>query len=160
MSQPSHAGARLKPDPTLTLLIERSRENYEASTRALGMATTQRERQAQKLGTLEEYRSEYRGRMDRHAESGLAMPELLNYRRFVAQLDQAVEQQQQAVRRADQGVAAARLRWQEAHRELKSYEVLLDRRTSAAERVANRREQRESDAYAQRIAQTRKPDLP
>ena len=150
----------MKPDPTLTLLIERSRENYETAARALGLATSQRERQVQKLTTLEEYRAEYRGRMDRHAENGLAMPELLNYRRFVAQLDQAVEQQQQAVRRADQGVEAARLRWQEAHRALKSYEVLLDRRSSAAELVANRREQRESDAYAQRIAQTRKSRAP
>ena len=149
----------MKPDPTITLLIERSREDYENSTRALGQATTQRERQAQKLRTLEEYRREYRARMDQHAESGLAMPELLNYRRFVSQLDQAVEQQLQTVRRADQAVEGARRQWQEAHRQLKSYEVLLERRSSAAERVANRREQRESDAYAQRIAQTRKPPI-
>jgi flagellar protein FliJ len=147
----------MKPDPTITLLIERAREEYERSTRALGQATTACDRQQQKLQMLENYRNEYRQRMEQQAAGGgMAMTELVNFRRFIAQLDQAVEQQQRNVRLADQGAEFARKQWQQAHRQLKSYEVLLARREAAAEVVANRREQRESDAYAQRIAQTRK----
>lgn len=147
----------MKPDPTLTLLIERAREHYDTSTRALGQATTARDRQQQKLQMLENYRNEYRERMQQQAgDGGMAMTELVNFRRFIAQLDQAVEQQQRIVKQFEQAAEFARKHWQEAHRQLKSYEVLLARREAAAEQVANRREQRESDAYAARIAQTRK----
>lgn len=147
----------MKPDPTITLLIERSRENYDLCARALGQATTQRDRQAQKLRTLEDYRAEYRTRMERQAgDGGMAMTELVNFRRFIAQLDQAVEQQQRSVQHAEHAIDLARTRWQEANRQLKSYQVLQTRRAAAAEQIANRREQRESDAFAQRIAQSRK----
>jgi flagellar FliJ protein len=146
----------MRPDPTLTLLIERSQEDYDRSARALGQATTLQDRQAQKLQLLEEYRNEYRARLDQQAGDGMSMTELVNYRRFIAQLDQAVEQQQRVVHQAAQGVEFARRQWQEAHRQLKSYEVLMARRAAAAQATANRKEQRESDAYAARIAQSRK----
>lgn len=147
----------MKPDPTLTLLIERAREAYERCTRQLGQATTQRDRQAQKLQTLEGYRNEYRARMALQAgNGGMGMSELVNFRRFIAQLDQAVEQQQRVLQQVEQLAAGARAQWQEAHRQLKSYEVLQSRRAAAAELAANRKEQRDSDAHAQRIAQLRK----
>ena len=147
----------MKPDPTITLLIERAREDYDRGTRALGQATTAHDRQLQKLQTLQDYRNEYRQRMEHQAGGGgMTMTELVNFRNFVAQLDQAVDQQQRIVKQAEQAAEFARKQWHEAHRQLKSYEVLLARREAAAEQVANRREQRESDAYAQRIAQTRK----
>ena len=147
----------MKPDPTIALLIERAREDYDRCTRALGQATTARDRQQQKQVVLQNYRDEYRQRLEQQAAGGgMAMTELVNFRRFIAQLDQAVEQQQRAVKQAEHAKDFARQQWQEAHRQLKSYEVLLARREAAAAQVSNRREQRESDAYAQRIAQARK----
>lgn len=147
----------MKPDPAISLLIERSREDYERCTRELGQATTARDRQARKLHMLESYRDEYRGRMETQAGGGgMGMTEMLNFRRFIEQLDQAVKQQQRSFQQADHHTGQMRLRWQEAHRQLKSFEVLQARREAAAAAIASRKEQRESDAYAQRIAQARK----
>ena len=81
----------MKPDPTIALLIERAREDYDRCTRALGQATTARDRQQQKQVVLQNYRDEYRQRLEQQAAGGgMAMTELVNFRRFIAQLDQAV----------------------------------------------------------------------
>ncbi len=141
---------------TLELLIERATEAYDEATRALGLATSYLDQQAQKLGMLENYRLEYRKRMESSAGAGLHINELMNFRRFLGQLDQAVDQQARARDHAESACAAARQRWQDRHRELKSFEILATRRVKAAEKVAAKKEQNESDGYAARIALHRK----
>ena len=140
----------------VTLLIERASEEYETATQNLGLATTQRDQQLQKLQMLEDYRTEYRTRLEHSAEAGMGVAQLINFQRFLEQLDQAVKQQAGAAHRAEGAVGFARSQWQEAHRRLKSYEILQTRQASAEHLVAARKEQRDSDAHAQRIAQARK----
>jgi flagellar FliJ protein len=146
----------MSSEHTVTLLIERAREAYDAASQDLGRATAQRDRQQQQLQMLVDYHSEYRSRLEEHAGRGLTVAELVNYQRFLGQLEQAVDQQRGVQLRAEQGLESARQHWQIAHRRLKSFEILQERRSAAGQRVLARREQRDSDATAQRIAQSRK----
>lgn len=146
----------MSSDPTMELLIERAREDYETCSRNLGIATAQRDHQQQKHRMLEEYREEYRNKLEEHASTGMDIAAMINYRRFLTQLDQAVEQQGTLLQQAEGAIEFARHQWQEANRRLKSYEILETRRIVARERIVARKEQNESDSYAQRIAMTRK----
>ena len=143
-------------DGAIHLLIERAREEYETATQNLGIATTQRDRQIEKLQMLKDYRTEYRGRLQHSSAAGMGVAQLINFQRFLEQLDQAVEQQSAAAQRAEGTLGFVRNQWQEAHRRLRSYEILQTRKATAEQRVTARKEQRESDAHAQRIAQARK----
>lgn len=143
----------MSEDRTLTLLMERVQEQHEADSQALGQATGYRDQQAHKLQVLHGYRAEYQDRLDRSSTTGIGMGELINYRRFLTQLDQAVAQQRRALEQSELSLQAARVRWQESRRSLKSYEVLIERRARAAALKASRREQREMDGYAARMAQ-------
>ena len=141
---------------TLALLVERAQEAYDEATRALGLATGFRDQQAQKLEMLQNYRQEYQQRMEQSAGTGVRIDQLMNFRRFLGQLDQAVQQQARTRDQAEAACAVARQRWQESHRALKSFEILSTRRVKAADKVAAKKEQNESDGYAARIALNRK----
>ena len=140
-------------EQTFSLLIERAQAEQDSAARQLGQANAKLAQQQQKLATLEGFRAEYAARQAEQLRQGLGVAELLNFRRFIAQLDQGIELQQQALRAADREFAQARLRWQEAHRRLKSLEILVERRATVALRRSQRREQGESDAFAQRRAE-------
>ncbi len=149
----------MSTDSTIALLIGRAQEAYDEATRVLGLATSARDQQEQKLQMLQGYRVEYQNRLTQSASGGMAIGELLNFRRFLTQLDQAVEQQGQACQQSQRALGLAQQRWQECRRQLKSFEILARRRSVAADRVAAKREQRESDGYAARIAAARKSPL-
>ena len=91
----------MSSDPTMELLIERAREDYETCSRNLGIATAQRDHQQQKHRMLEEYREEYRNKLEEHASTGMDIAAMINYRRFLTQLDQAVEQQGTLLQQAE-----------------------------------------------------------
>lgn len=142
----------MKPNPTIVFLLDQSKEHYEKTTRELGFATQKRDKELQKTSLLEGYLQEYRDRLQQGSEQGMRVSDLVNFQTFIAKLTNALEQQQRALFMSERNLDRVREQWREANRRMKSFEILLKRRRTAAQLAETRREQREMDAYAARVS--------
>lgn len=106
-----------------------------------------------RLEELRAYQSDYQGAFRKRAEDGTSIRALRDFQAFLARLDEALRQQEQAVANAREQAAGSRRNWQGAARQVKAVESVVDRWQSAEARAGERREQKESDERAQRTAQ-------
>lgn len=103
---------------------------------------------AQRLNQLRVFRREYEQRLERTASKGIDARQLADYRRFLSQLNEAIERQGHEVqgrRRAVEGSREALLR-RAMRRE--SLDQLLERARLNQRRDRERREQKLSDEAA------------
>jgi flagellar FliJ protein len=136
------------PKKTLQQLIELARSQSDNAARSLGASRSREEEELDKLRLLLQYRKEYMLRFDEAARVGLERSAWSNYHEFLMKLDAAIEQQNQVIARHRLTVEQRRTVWRAAHRRLKSFDT-LDQRRQQAERVSERkREQREHDELA------------
>ena len=110
-----------------------------------------------KLQELERYRLEYQQQYATRAARGMGATDLRDYQAFLARLNEAVKQQQALVQRAGDERDAERRRWQEAACKAKALDHVIDKWKTEERRVADQREQRDSDEFAQRAP---REDLP
>lgn len=99
----------------------------------------------EKLTQLEQYRSDYSDALTEKMCTGMDAGHLREYRVFLASLDTAIAQQNEEVGRCLLAWEAARVKWEEARRELKAYDVLADRHQAAEAKREARVEQKEHD---------------
>lgn len=130
---------------TLLQLAERQRD---AARAALMQAEGQSNRALAQLEQLRAYQADYETRAP--GGGGRAAPiELLRcHQGFMGRLEQALQQQQQAVAQAETALRAQHERWQEAELKLASVKKLLERQQQQAQQVQARRDQRHSDESA------------
>jgi len=133
---------RMQPIKTLADTREREAGDAVASARRL---LGEREQQ---LEQLRGYRAEYAARAAR--EGAADAVRLANYHAFLARLAAAVRQQQELVDAARQDLERRIAEWQERRVEALSLAKAVDRLATAERRVADRREQQESDERALR----------
>ena len=134
-----------KPWKRLQELAEARRDE---TGRALASLSSQRDGAQSKLAMLVEYRREYEARLARASQDGIDAERLRNYRRFLAQLDQAIEQQADQMVDAQSRVDVAQQQWRGEQREVKSYDTLGQRDARRAVARQNRSEQQQQDEYA------------
>ncbi len=103
-----------------------------------------------KLGMLQQYRDEYAERFRQAAKNGLAQPEWRNYQEFLNRLDEAIEQQLQAVIVQETHTAAGQANWQQQRTKLQAFDALFERHRASEARLALRQEQKAQDEYAAR----------
>ncbi|RMG57845.1 MAG: flagellar export protein FliJ [Gammaproteobacteria bacterium] len=125
--------------------IERNRERDAA--RALGDARQQLQAMQQQLDQLVCYRDEYHQRYAR-ALTGLQRAGIEQYRRFLAQLDQAIEQQRQLLQQCQQNMDQCRAVWLAQRSRLKAVEGLIERLQAEEHKQAEKREQQALDERA------------
>ncbi|GMU71318.1 MAG: flagellar export protein FliJ [Burkholderiales bacterium] len=139
MTAPSRPWQRLKD------LAENRRD---AIGRTLADATARRDGAKSRLAMLLDYRSEYEARLNRATLAGIDAGRLRNFHRFLAQLDQAITQQESQTAAAQSSVESARGAWQGQQREVQSFDTLGKRARAAHATRERRQEQKEQDAYA------------
>jgi flagellar FliJ protein len=76
----------------------------------------------------------------------------MNYQRFLSQLEQAISQQAQALAWHQGAVDKARLQWQERYARLEGLRKLVQRYRDEARLAEDKREQKQLDELAQRLA--------
>lgn len=105
---------------------------------------------AQRLHQLQAFRLEYEQRLERITGAGIDARQLADYRRFLSQLNEAIERQGQEVQRSQSAVEDSReaLRQRAVRRD--SLEQLLERARLSQRREDERREQKLSDEAALR----------
>ncbi|GAB4037569.1 MAG: hypothetical protein Fur0014_05440 [Rubrivivax sp.] len=137
---------------SLQALLGHAERERDAALAALRRAEEQAARAQAQADQLARYRSEYRQRWgERFARS--ATVELLQcHHGFGQRLDQAIDQQARQCTQAAQRVAQAQALVLQREQRLAAVRKLIERRVVAAQRVAERRDQKRSDEAAQRAA--------
>lgn len=135
----------------LQTLLEVTQKRYDDAERRFQQANALVDTERQKLQVIENYRQEYQQKLLAAQQSGLGVTQWKDFQVFIAKLDAAIEQQQQAVDRAIQFVHSARQQWEEQRKKLKGFETLSERHDKTEQLKESRREQKQSDEFASKL---------
>lgn len=135
-----------RPTP-LDTLTGLAREARDHAARLLAGERRNQQQLSRQAETLHHYRDEYRQRMQQVMAEGVDMGTLGNYQRFLASLDNAIEQIQAAMGNQQRKVDQCRQQWQGQQQRLSAYDTLSARRLAAGRRDELRREQHQNDEF-------------
>lgn len=113
----------------------------------------------QQLQNLQQYRDDYQQQWIDKGQSGVSGQWLMNYQRFLSQLETAVSQQEKSVLWHEQNVSLSQATWQQAYARLEGLRKLVQRYREEVRKSADKQEQKLLDEMAQRLtAQHAKQD--
>ncbi|MBB1607091.1 MULTISPECIES: flagellar export protein FliJ [unclassified Pseudomonas] len=136
---------RLAPVVEMALKAERE------AARQLGLAQNQLLQAQRKLAELERFRADYQQQWIDRGRQGVSGQWLLDYQRFLAQLETAVEQQNRSLAWHQDVVEKARVTWSEKYARLEGLRKLVERYREEARLLADKQEQKQLDEFAQRL---------
>ena len=137
------------PD-AITLLIDLATRATDSRLRDLAGALSREQSEAERLRLLDDYRANYRKRLENAHASGISRQLLASYRQFIERLDGAIVQQALIIEHRAAETARAREDLTEAERRRKSLETVQARRAHALRLITERREQKQHDEFATR----------
>lgn len=140
----------MAPKFPLQTLLDLSQDKLDDATRRLGQLMASEKEATQRLELLQQYRNEYHTRFMESAKSGLSQDQWRNYQGFIARLDAAVNQAQEAVNRSKQQTANGQKHWLEKRSQVKAYDTLADRFQQRQAYADARREQKALDEHTAR----------
>lgn len=135
----------------LDMLIGLAKDNTDEAARELGRLSAERNNAEQQLNMLQDYRQDYLQRMQTAMQSGMSAADCHNYQRFIATLDDAIDQQRAVLEQAATHLEQGKERWREERRKLNSLDALAQRQQQVVAREDARREQRLNDEYSARL---------
>jgi flagellar FliJ protein len=103
-----------------------------------------------KLKELQGYQQGYIREFDQRAASGIAGAGIREFQAFLAKLADAVQQQQELLRKAQAESESERTNWQGAAQRSQIMDKVVERYTARDTKARDQREQRESDDRGQR----------
>lgn len=110
-------------------------------------------RQAEvQLGELERYRGDYQQQWISEGQRGVSGQWLMNYQRFLSQLETAIGQQRQSVAWHRANMGKVREVWQQRYARLEGLRKLVKRYMEEARLAEDKREQKLLDELAQRLS--------
>jgi flagellar protein FliJ len=110
-------------------------------------------RQAEvQLGDLERYRGDYQQQWISEGQRGVSGQWLMNYQRFLSQLETAIGQQRQSVDWHRANMEKVREVWRQRYARLEGLRKLVRRYMDEARLAEDKREQKLLDELAQRIS--------
>jgi flagellar FliJ protein len=133
---------RIKP----VIRVAENRE--ELAARALGESQQRLKQQRDTLAELEHAQREYQQRLQRAGSHGISAGELQRVRQFLDSLGEAIKQQGQRVRQAEQEYDYKRRRWAEKRSEVDALGKVADRYQQEELNREEKISQRETDAHA------------
>ncbi len=103
-----------------------------------------------KLKELQGYQQGYIREFDQRAASGIAGAGIREFQAFLAKLAEAVQQQQELLRKAQAESESEQTNWQGAAQRSQIMDKVVERYTARDTKARDQREQRESDDRGQR----------
>ncbi|MWV12575.1 flagella biosynthesis chaperone FliJ [Pseudomonas sp. R-28-1W-6] len=137
--------ARLAP------VIEMAERAEREAARQLGHCQGLLGKAEAQLGELERYRGDYQQQWITEGRQGVSGQWLMNYQRFLSQLETAIGQQQQSVNWHRDNLGKARSLWQQRYARLEGLRKLVQRYLDEARLAEDKREQKLLDELAQRL---------
>ena len=139
----------------LRTLLEREQKRRDEQMAQVRAAVANAQAQQQQADGLGGYRGEYCAKWSAQFQQAATMEILRSYHGFLSRLDQAITQQQSVVEHAQRMVEAHRQRLVEREIRVATVERLIQRREAMLAKVADRRDQKNLDELAQRLATAR-----
>lgn len=137
--------ARLAPVVEMAEKVERS------AVQRLGHFQGQVRLAETKLMELERFRSDYQQQWITNGSKGVSGQWLMNYQRFLNQLETAVAQQRKSLAWHENNLNIARTAWQQAYARVEGLRKLVQRYIDEARALEDKREQRLLDELSQRL---------
>ena len=144
MAQPSRA-ARLAPVVEMAENVERQ------AAQRLGQFQQQVNMAHAKLAELNRFREDYQLQWIDRGGQGVSGSWLVNYQRFLGQLESAMTQQRQSLSWHQTNLDNARGTWQQAYARVEGLRKLVQRYMDEARMVEDKREQKLLDELSQRL---------
>src|SRR5690606_19315510 len=132
--------------PVLDLALAEERK----AAGVLGECQKQVEEAAARLQDLEHYSGEYAKGWSQQGSAGVGREWLLNYQRFMAQMQAAIEQQRQTLGWHQQSLERARTLWRERYQRVEALRKLIEKYREEARARADKQEQKLLDELTQR----------
>ena len=143
--------ARLAP------VVEMAEEAERKAVQRLGQFQQQVTQAQAKLSELERFREDYQQQWINRGGQGVNGSWLLNYQRFLGQLETAMNQQRQSLTWHQNNLDNARQVWQQAYARVEGLRKLVQRYLDEARRAEDKREQKLLDELAQRLPRLEQP---
>lgn len=140
--------ARLAP------VVEMAEKVEKAAVQRLGHFQGQVRLAETKLGELDKFRSDYQQQWIDKGAHGVSGQWLMNYQRFLNQLETAVAQQRQSLAWHQNNLNKARGEWQKAYARVEGLRKLVQRYIDEARALEDKREQKLLDELVQRLPRT------
>lgn len=135
---------------SLQTLLEVMQTRSDDATRRLGQLIAAEHDARARLNMLEQYRDEYADKMRAATQQGIPPLVLRNYQEFLGRIQEAIQQQAQAVKNSERNTAAGRNHWQEQNKRLKAIDTLSQRHEARERFEDNRRDQKILDEFTTR----------
>lgn len=146
----------LKKAQRLAPVVEMAEETEREAVGKLAKQQLQLQQAEQQLLGLEQYRNDYQQQWISRGQSGVTGEWLMNYQRFLSQLETAIDQQRKSIQWHSQNVDKAREQWRQAYARLEGLKKLVQRYHDQARQRADRQEQKDMDEMAARAGQLNK----
>lgn len=144
--------ARLAP------VIDMAERAERESAKLFGQGQAQLSQAESKLAELRQYFSDYQQQWLNQGSQGVSGQWLMNYQRFLSQLESAIAQQQRSVDWHRNNLDKVREQWQQRRARLDGLRKLVERYLQEARTAADKREQKILDEFSQRLAGRPKQD--
>ncbi|GLK91585.1 flagellar export protein FliJ [Pseudomonas turukhanskensis] len=146
MALPSRA-SRLAP------VVDMAEREERDAARNLGQCQTQVNQAEGKLQDLHRYLGDYQQQWITEGKNGVSGQWMMNYQRFLSQLETAIKQQNQSVEWHRNNLHQARELWQQKYARLEGLRKLVQKYMDEARVAADKREQKLLDELSQRLLQ-------
>jgi len=143
--------ARLAP------VVDMAEKAEKTAVQRLGHFQGQVRLAENKLGELEKFRSDYQQQWIDKGAHGVSGQWLMNYQRFLNQLETAVSQQRQSLNWHQNNLNKARGEWQKAYARVEGLRKLVQRYIDEARALEDKREQKLLDELSQRLPRVEQP---
>jgi flagellar FliJ protein len=132
----------------LKFLLKRAQEESDSTAQHLAQTKKALAGSTAKLALLSRYREDYRAQLGATAALGMDSDRMRNFQRFIANVTQAIVQQQKDVERCTASAQRAELAWLGAQRGLQSFRTLAERDASRVRLAEGRKQQKQSDEFS------------
>lgn len=105
----------------------------------------------EQLQNLQQYRDDYQQQWIDKGQTGVSGQWLMNYQRFLSQLEVAIEQQEKSLAWHEHNLSSSQKIWQQAYARLEGLRKLVQRYREDAQKAADKQEQKLLDEMAQRL---------
>lgn len=138
----------MKREFSLRSLLDLSQLRLDEAARKLGELIAGEQEAAQRHVLLIQYREEYRARFIVATQNGLGPQEWQNFSNFLARLDDAIVQAEDAMKHTQQRTVSGQQEWLSKRGRVKAFDTLSDRHQARVARHDQRQEQKESDEHS------------
>ena len=134
----------------LKFLLKRAQEESDSTAQYVAQTKKALASNTAKLALLAGYREDYRVQLGTTAAQGMDSDRMRNFQRFIANVTQAIVQQQKEVERCKASTQRAEAAWLIAQRGLQSFRTLAERDASRTRVTEGRKQQKQSDEFSNR----------